>query len=183
MKFKKTGRTKLHECMKGNKNVLGEYPPVESGSSPICQKTSKVILSPYVLGLCKSCRCASELDWYLGVGFKFYTKLYFLRLTLPGRIVENGSEQGSYDADKESFTIRLPKETPEGTEDEDAEFVLEIEQTTCEEVSENPLQSQCQYGFGNSQQAQIQSDSSNTYSVYELLDQEVPVLQNKILGP
>uniref|UniRef100_A0A2K6K4S6 Protein SHQ1 homolog n=1 Tax=Rhinopithecus bieti TaxID=61621 RepID=A0A2K6K4S6_RHIBE len=33
-------------------------------------------------------------------------------LTLPGRIVESGSEQGSYDADKGIFTIRLPKETP-----------------------------------------------------------------------
>uniref|UniRef100_G1PN27 Protein SHQ1 homolog n=1 Tax=Myotis lucifugus TaxID=59463 RepID=G1PN27_MYOLU len=34
------------------------------------------------------------------------------RLTLPGRIVENGSEKGSYDADKGIFTIQLPKETP-----------------------------------------------------------------------
>lgn len=34
-------------------DVLSGYPPVESGSSPVCQKTSKVILSPYVLGLCK----------------------------------------------------------------------------------------------------------------------------------
>ncbi|XP_030893037.1 protein SHQ1 homolog [Leptonychotes weddellii] len=33
-------------------------------------------------------------------------------LTLPGRVVENGSEQGSYDTDKGIFTIRLPKETP-----------------------------------------------------------------------
>ncbi|GAB1291114.1 Protein SHQ1 homolog [Apodemus speciosus] len=56
---------------------------------------------------------ASEFDVYFeGVDFKFYAKPYFLRLTLPGRIVENGSEQGSYDADKGIFTIRLPKETP-----------------------------------------------------------------------
>ncbi|KAM6176851.1 protein SHQ1 homolog [Erethizon dorsatum] len=55
----------------------------------------------------------SEFDVYFeGVDFKFYAKPYFLRLTLPGRIVENGSEQGSYDADKGIFTIRLPKETP-----------------------------------------------------------------------
>lgn len=55
----------------------------------------------------------SEFDVYFeGVDFKFYAKPYFLRLTLPGRIVENGSEQGSYDADKGVFTIRLPKETP-----------------------------------------------------------------------
>ncbi|KAL1790789.1 SHQ1-like, partial [Sigmodon hispidus] len=56
---------------------------------------------------------ASEFDVYFEeVDFKFYAKPYFLRLTLPGRIVENGSEQGSYDADKGIFTIRLPKETP-----------------------------------------------------------------------
>ncbi|KAM9073900.1 protein SHQ1 homolog isoform 2-T2 [Megaptera novaeangliae] len=55
----------------------------------------------------------SEFDVYCeGVDFKFYAKPYFLRLTLPGRIVENGSEQGSYAADKGIFTIRLPKETP-----------------------------------------------------------------------
>ncbi|XP_008586745.1 PREDICTED: protein SHQ1 homolog [Galeopterus variegatus] len=55
----------------------------------------------------------AEFDVYFeGVDFKFYAKPYFLRLTLPGRIVENGNEQGSYDADKGIFTIRLPKETP-----------------------------------------------------------------------
>ncbi|XP_032267659.1 protein SHQ1 homolog isoform X1 [Phoca vitulina] len=55
----------------------------------------------------------SEFDVYFeGVDFKFYAKPYFLRLTLPGKIVENGSEQGSYDTDKGIFTIRLPKETP-----------------------------------------------------------------------
>ncbi|XP_048212121.1 protein SHQ1 homolog [Perognathus longimembris pacificus] len=55
----------------------------------------------------------SEFDVYFeGVDFKFYAKPYFLRLNLPGRVVENGSEQGSYDADKGIFTIRLPKETP-----------------------------------------------------------------------
>uniref|UniRef100_A0A8C5KY03 Protein SHQ1 homolog n=1 Tax=Jaculus jaculus TaxID=51337 RepID=A0A8C5KY03_JACJA len=56
---------------------------------------------------------ASEFDVYFeGVDFRFYAKPYFLRLTLPGRIVENGSERGSYDVDKGIFTIRLPKETP-----------------------------------------------------------------------
>ncbi|XP_059519379.1 LOW QUALITY PROTEIN: protein SHQ1 homolog [Myotis daubentonii] len=55
----------------------------------------------------------SEFDVYFqGVDFKFYAKPYFLRLILPGRIVENGSEKGSYDADKGIFTIQLPKETP-----------------------------------------------------------------------
>ncbi|XP_049632972.1 protein SHQ1 homolog [Suncus etruscus] len=55
----------------------------------------------------------SEFDVYFeGDDFRFYAKPYFLRLTLPGRIIENGNEQGTYDADKGTFTIRLPKETP-----------------------------------------------------------------------
>nr|XP_056702722.1 protein SHQ1 homolog [Euleptes europaea] len=46
-----------------------------------------------------------------GAEFKFYAKPYFLRLALPGRIVEDGREKASYD-DKGIFTIKLPKETP-----------------------------------------------------------------------
>ncbi|NXG41925.1 SHQ1 protein, partial [Psilopogon haemacephalus] len=76
---------------------------------------------------------ASEFDVYFeGEDFKFYAKPYFLRqasscfgflvcffffahrLTLPGRIVEDGREKASYDTDKgiRTFTIHLPKETP-----------------------------------------------------------------------
>ncbi|XP_044307703.1 protein SHQ1 homolog isoform X3 [Varanus komodoensis] len=54
----------------------------------------------------------SEFDVYFeGKEFKFYAKPYFLRLVLPGRIVEDGRETASYD-DTGIFTIRLPKETP-----------------------------------------------------------------------
>uniref|UniRef100_A0A4W2BMT2 Protein SHQ1 homolog n=1 Tax=Bos indicus x Bos taurus TaxID=30522 RepID=A0A4W2BMT2_BOBOX len=45
-------------------------------------------------------------------GFQEDDFSFLAGLTLPGRIVENGNEQGSYDADKGIFTIRLPKETP-----------------------------------------------------------------------
>ncbi|XP_010139131.1 PREDICTED: protein SHQ1 homolog, partial [Buceros rhinoceros silvestris] len=56
---------------------------------------------------------ASEFDVYFeGQDFKFYAKPYFLRLTLPGRIVEDGREKASYNTDKGTFTIRLPKEVP-----------------------------------------------------------------------
>ncbi|XP_064012276.1 protein SHQ1 homolog isoform X4 [Pogoniulus pusillus] len=56
---------------------------------------------------------ASEFDVYFeGEDFKFYAKPYFLRLTLPGRIVEDGREKASYDTEKGTFTIQLPKETP-----------------------------------------------------------------------
>ncbi|NXJ45543.1 SHQ1 protein, partial [Spizaetus tyrannus] len=57
---------------------------------------------------------ASEFDVYFeGEDFKFYAKPYFLRqLTLPGRIVEDGREKASYNTDKGTFTIQLPKEIP-----------------------------------------------------------------------
>ncbi|XP_067685245.1 protein SHQ1 homolog [Haliotis asinina] len=44
--------------------------------------------------------------------FKFYSKPYFLRLNLPGNIVEDGRETANYDADAGTFTIRAPKQTP-----------------------------------------------------------------------
>ncbi|XP_063021098.1 protein SHQ1 homolog [Melospiza melodia melodia] len=56
---------------------------------------------------------ASEFDIYFeGEDFKFYAKPYFLRLTLPGRIVEDGREKASYNTDEGTFTIQLPKEVP-----------------------------------------------------------------------
>lgn len=55
----------------------------------------------------------SEFDVYVdGEDFKFYAKPYFLRLTLPGRIVQDGREKASFDIDKGLFTMRVPKETP-----------------------------------------------------------------------
>ncbi|XP_053234152.1 protein SHQ1 homolog [Podarcis raffonei] len=54
----------------------------------------------------------SEFEVYFeGKEFKFYAKPYFLRLALPGRIVEDGREKASYD-DTGVFTIHLPKEVP-----------------------------------------------------------------------
>ncbi|XP_078270008.1 protein SHQ1 homolog [Rhinoraja longicauda] len=56
----------------------------------------------------------NEVDLYIdGVDFKFYAKPYFLRLTLPGKIVEDGREEASYDVDAGVFTIKVPKETAE----------------------------------------------------------------------
>ncbi|TNM88361.1 hypothetical protein fugu_004615, partial [Takifugu bimaculatus] len=54
----------------------------------------------------------SEFDLYVdGTDFKFYAKPYFLRLTLPGRIVEDGRERAKFDIDDGLFTLRVPKET------------------------------------------------------------------------
>ncbi|XP_004738424.1 protein SHQ1 homolog isoform X2 [Mustela putorius furo] len=87
----------------------------------------------------------SEFDVYFeGVDFKFYAKPYFLRLTLPGRVVENGIEQGSYDTDKGASEV-----SEGGVEDEDEEFNWEIEQSPYEEASESALNPRYCYGFGN----------------------------------
>ncbi|KAF7656216.1 hypothetical protein LDENG_00044580 [Lucifuga dentata] len=54
----------------------------------------------------------SEFDLYIdGTDFKFYAKPYFLRLILPGRIVEDGREKATFDINKGLFTLRVPKET------------------------------------------------------------------------
>ncbi|XP_071816381.1 protein SHQ1 homolog [Apostichopus japonicus] len=55
----------------------------------------------------------SETEIFVdGKAFKFYSKPYFLRLTLPGALVEDGRETANYDPEKGTFTIRFPKETP-----------------------------------------------------------------------
>lgn len=43
--------------------------------------------------------------------FRFHSKPYFLRLTLPGNILEDGREEAKYDTDTGSFTVKVPKET------------------------------------------------------------------------
>ncbi|XP_016520871.1 protein SHQ1 homolog isoform X3 [Poecilia formosa] len=54
----------------------------------------------------------SEFDLFIdGADFKFYAKPYFLRLSLPGRIVEDGTEKATFDIDKGVFTLKAPKET------------------------------------------------------------------------
>uniref|UniRef100_G3PDD7 Protein SHQ1 homolog n=2 Tax=Gasterosteus aculeatus aculeatus TaxID=481459 RepID=G3PDD7_GASAC len=54
----------------------------------------------------------SEFDLYIdGTDFKFFAKPYFLRLSLPGRIVEDGRETAKFDIDAGLVTLRVPKET------------------------------------------------------------------------
>ncbi|XP_063953508.1 protein SHQ1 homolog [Lytechinus pictus] len=53
----------------------------------------------------------SETEIFVDGGdFKFHSKPYFLRLNLPGRLIEDGREKASYDVDAGIFTIRIPKE-------------------------------------------------------------------------
>ncbi|KAK1902146.1 Protein SHQ1 like, partial [Dissostichus eleginoides] len=54
----------------------------------------------------------SEFDLFIdGTDFKFYAKPYFLRLSLPGQVVEDGREKAKFDIDKGLFTVWVPKET------------------------------------------------------------------------
>ncbi|XP_023229591.1 protein SHQ1 homolog isoform X1 [Centruroides sculpturatus] len=52
----------------------------------------------------------SETEIYFqDYDFKFFSKPYFLRLNLPGKVIENGRESARYDCDKGSFVIHIPK--------------------------------------------------------------------------
>ncbi|KAJ3050361.1 Hsp90 cochaperone shq1 [Rhizophlyctis rosea] len=55
---------------------------------------------------------AQEVEFYIeGQEFKFFVHPYFLRLTFPGSLIEDGRESASYDIDKGEITVKLPKET------------------------------------------------------------------------
>lgn len=52
----------------------------------------------------------ADVDFFINdTEFKFYVKPYFLRLNLPGKITEDGRESASYDVEKGTFSIKLPK--------------------------------------------------------------------------
>ncbi|XP_033746162.1 protein SHQ1 homolog [Pecten maximus] len=42
---------------------------------------------------------------------RFFSKPYFLRLNLPGKLIEDGRESATYNSDNGSFTIKVPKAT------------------------------------------------------------------------
>lgn len=44
--------------------------------------------------------------------FKFYSKPYYLRLHLPGKVVENGLESAKYESENGTYIIHMPKQTP-----------------------------------------------------------------------
>ncbi|XP_064632861.1 protein SHQ1 homolog [Lineus longissimus] len=44
--------------------------------------------------------------------FKFYSKPYFLRLNLPGKLLEDGREMARFDVETGTLTARIPKQTP-----------------------------------------------------------------------
>jgi len=52
-----------------------------------------------------------ELD-VNGDTLELYARPYFLKLVLPGNIVEDGREHSQYDASTQLLNIKLPKENP-----------------------------------------------------------------------
>lgn len=61
-----------------------------------------IIKTPYVK--------ISDVDFCInGTEFKFYVKPYFLRLNLAGELTEDGRESATYDVDKGTFSVKLPK--------------------------------------------------------------------------
>uniref|UniRef100_A0A8C6L8L5 Protein SHQ1 homolog n=1 Tax=Nothobranchius furzeri TaxID=105023 RepID=A0A8C6L8L5_NOTFU len=122
----------------------------------------------------------SEFDLFIdGTDLKFFAKPYFLRLTLPGRIVEDGREKAKFDIDKGLFTLQVPKETagehfeglqmltsllaPKGTRsakplvedvstgmfEDEEEFDWQVEQEVYKELSVEELSALQKYGFAN----------------------------------
>ncbi|KAI8055450.1 SHQ1 protein-domain-containing protein [Syncephalis plumigaleata] len=56
---------------------------------------------------------AQEIDMFIaGDEFKLYVKPYFLRLHLPGNIIEDDRASADYDIVKGNITAKVPKETP-----------------------------------------------------------------------
>ncbi|KAI8592159.1 SHQ1 protein-domain-containing protein [Geranomyces variabilis] len=67
-----------------------------------------------------------DVEFYINDNeFKFYVKPYFLRLTFPEPIVEDGREKASYDVDKGEITVALPKAT-KGQHFADLDFLTKL---------------------------------------------------------
>ncbi|KAG2186420.1 hypothetical protein INT43_002858 [Umbelopsis isabellina] len=69
---------------------------------------------------------AQDVDLFVeGSEFKFYLKPYFLRLQLPGNVVEDDKSTASYDIATGIFTIIVTKETP-GEHFEDLDLLTKL---------------------------------------------------------
>ncbi|WAR25978.1 SHQ1-like protein [Mya arenaria] len=70
--------------------------------------------------------------------FKFFSKPYFLRLTLPGNLIEDGREKADYKSDTGEFHITFPKETP-GQEFEGLDMITKLLAPKGKTSAEGPL--------------------------------------------
>ncbi|KAH6582912.1 hypothetical protein BASA61_008324 [Batrachochytrium salamandrivorans] len=60
-----------------------------------------------------------------GPEFKFFAHPYYLRLTLPASLLEDGREKSKYDIDKGTVTLTIPKEIP-GLHFEDLDMLTKL---------------------------------------------------------
>lgn len=83
---------------------------------------------------------AQNVEFFVdGTEFKFYIKPYYLRLNLPGKIVEDGREKATYNIKTSEVNVRIPKETP-GEFFEDLSLLTNLmAKSKKEEGKKNPL--------------------------------------------
>lgn len=70
--------------------------------------------------------------------FRFHSKPYFLRLLLPGSIIEDGREEAKYDTDKGSYTIKVPKET-KGQQFEGLDMITKLLTPKGQTTAQSPM--------------------------------------------
>ncbi|RWS09579.1 protein SHQ1-like protein [Dinothrombium tinctorium] len=66
----------------------------------------------------------TEIDFF-EKQFRFFSKPYFLRLSLPANVVQNGNETVTWDADSNTFCVKLPK-LNEGEHFEDLDMITKL---------------------------------------------------------
>ncbi|OUM68948.1 hypothetical protein PIROE2DRAFT_38662 [Piromyces sp. E2] len=82
---------------------------------------------------------AQNVEFFVdGTEFKFYIKPYYLRLNLPGKIVEDGREKATYNIKTSEVTVRIPKETP-GEFFQDLSLLTNLMAKSKKEEKKNPL--------------------------------------------
>lgn len=81
----------------------------------------------------------SEVDIFIdGQDFKFHAKPYFLRLHLPGAIIEDDRASTVYDADHGNYKIKVAKKFP-GNHFEDLDMMTKLLATSGERKFVQPL--------------------------------------------
>ncbi|XP_067024259.1 protein SHQ1 homolog isoform X2 [Acropora muricata] len=124
----------------------------------------------------------SDVEFYIdGSEFKFYVKPYFLRLNLPGELIEDGRESASYDVDKGTFTVKLPKlnrgETFEGL---DLLTTLLAPKRKAAAPSKPLIEQSGDYGTGDQEKDDESNDDDDDEFDWEI-EQQLPLFSQSEL--
>lgn len=137
-----------------------------------------------------------------GENFLFVSSPYFLRLRLPGKIVENDGSKGSYTCDSGDFNFTFDKENP-GEHFENLDMItsllapkdipdvnpnlvemLEEDGITIEneESNENEVEKIFSFGFANKISTEFKDVGSEFVQIFELrVPEQVPVNERNLL--